>query len=221
MSIYTKKGDKGYTSLPDGKELLKNHLLIEVLGSLEELNAGLGVARTGMKVWPEKQNIPHRSNLTSILKQIQGEIFHVSSLISDTFSTGSDTSPINIKQRTNYWEKVIDGIETQLPQVKNFILPGGSRVAAFLFLTRTTCRRAERNMVSLAEEYKKEVFFDIIEYLNRLGDLLFILARLINKLRNAKETIWNGAWEVLQQTQQQDDESGQQDFFDEPDGSGN
>lgn len=170
MKIYTKTGDKGETSLFGGKRVWKDDLRIQAYGTTDELNAVLGIA------------VAELSDVE--LKDV------ISGIQNDLFTVGSDlASPIE-KENKNFvipridsqfitrLELSIDKFDSQLPALKNFILPGGSKVSAILHHARTVCRRAEREVVALS---RIEGINDQIEvYLNRLSDLLFVLARFEN-----------------------------------------
>ncbi|MHB8906212.1 MAG: cob(I)yrinic acid a,c-diamide adenosyltransferase [Melioribacteraceae bacterium] len=170
MKIYTKTGDKGETSLFGGKRVWKDDLRIQAYGTTDELNAVLGIA------------VAELSDVE--LKDV------ISGIQNDLFTVGSDlASPIE-KENKNFvipridsqfvtrLELLIDKFDSQLPALKNFILPGGSKVSAILHHARTVCRRAEREVVALS---RIEGINDQIEvYLNRLSDLLFVLARFEN-----------------------------------------
>lgn len=188
MSIYkktTRHGDKGETILANGRVLKKDDAIVEFMGALDELNAAIAVARTFTKVWPEKQSRQQTANLAGILKQIQHELFHMNALVA-----GEKVPEMPLKQKTAYWEVVIDGMDIQLEPLKKHILPGGSRVSTLLHMSRATCRKAERIATTLSNQEGLEMYYDMLQYLNRLSDLLFILARLVNKLRNAQEMVW-------------------------------
>ncbi len=170
MKIYTKTGDKGETSLFGGKRVWKDDLRIQAYGTTDELNAVLGIA------------VAELSDVE--LKDV------ISGIQNDLFTVGSDlASPIE-KENKNFvipridsqfvtrLELLIDKFDSKLPALKNFILPGGSKVSAILHHARTVCRRAEREVVALS---RIEGINDQIEvYLNRLSDLLFVLARFEN-----------------------------------------
>lgn len=180
MKIYTKTGDKGETSLFGGKRVWKDDLRISAYGTVDELNAVLGMAVT------ELINV----ELIEVIKNIQNNLFTV----------GSDlASPLD-KENKNFvipridenfvvqLECLIDKYDSQLPELKNFILPGGLKGSAILHHARTVCRRAEREVVALS---KKDLINHEIEvYLNRLSDLLFILARFENYSNNSADIAW-------------------------------
>ncbi len=187
MKIYTKTGDQGQTGLMGGKRVSKNSLRIEAIGQVDELNAAIGLVLAHLK----QAKIAHKKGCAQIQEMLQ-QIQH------DLFSLGADLAtptprtqipriqPAQIKQLENW----IDELDAKLPPLKNFILPGGSIQAAHLHLARTICRRGERTIVSL--QNKEKLNPQIVPYLNRLSDLLFILARLTNQLQKITEEKWQG-----------------------------
>jgi cob(I)alamin adenosyltransferase len=179
MKIYTGFGDKGKTSLLGGEVVSKDNKRIETYGTLDELNSIIGLLRTKII----------EKSINKILFSVQNEIFIVSSEIatSDTKRQNklkNRISEINIHRI----EETIDNISEKLDPLKNFIIPGGSESAAIAHIGRTVCRRAERNLITLISE--SEVRSELIVYLNRLGDLFFILARYLNKSNNVQDLIW-------------------------------
>ncbi|MCX6149426.1 MAG: cob(I)yrinic acid a,c-diamide adenosyltransferase [Ignavibacteriales bacterium] len=180
MKIYTKTGDRGETSLIGGKRVTKDNLRIDAYGTIDELNSALGIAIIEIK----------NEALIKLLQKIQNQLFVVGS---DLATPKSETSEkLNIAKITiDYYEgieKEIDFFSTQLPELKNFILPGGSKGASYLHLVRTICRRAERIVVALSKSV--DIGENIIIYLNRLSDLFFVLARYENKVLNIPDIIW-------------------------------
>ena len=178
MKIYTKRGDRGETSLFGGKRLSKDSLRIEAYGSVDELNSILGVVRSLR---------PHRE-LDTLLEQVQNELF----VLGADLATPDTSSAKNVRrlqeQNVSQLEKHIDTLDATLTPLRSFILPGGGPVAAQLHVARTVCRRAERLVVRLGK--KEKIGRPPVEYLNRLSDLLFVLARYANKLDGAVETPW-------------------------------
>jgi len=170
MAIYTKKGDKGETSVFSGKHLSKSSIRIAAIGAVDETNSFLGII------------LSEDPKLTQ-LKDIQRNLFALGSILAG--------APLRFpKSRTKKLEKAIDRAEGSLPVLKNFILPGGGRVGAKLFFARTLARRAERALVSLNK--KEPLKPEILVYLNRLSDYLFMLAREINYKSGIKEESWRG-----------------------------
>jgi len=178
MKIYTKTGDKGDTSLVGGQRVPKDALRIEAYGTVDELNSILGVVLAS-DADPE---------LRSFLTPVQNQLFDL----------GADLATPRSVQRKNIrriepkdaqpLEKIIDSIEPRLKPLRSFILPGGSPLAAQLHFARTVCRRAERTVVRLSRN--EDIGEAITIYLNRLSDLLFILARYANQRASIPEIKW-------------------------------
>lgn len=177
MKIYTKKGDEGLTSLFGGTNIEKNSIRIHAYGTVDELNSVLGITLT---------HTPS-SKGRDILTEIQNQLFVLGADLATLPSKKSKIKRIGsteIKQLENW----IDELDEQLPKLTSFILPGGSPAGASLHLARTVCRRAERHTVELK---KNETISDeTIIYLNRLSDLLFVLARFENQHAGVEETKW-------------------------------
>jgi len=167
MSIVTKKGDNGETTLLGGGKVSKTDLRIEAYGTVDELNASIGVALSYTK----------NSNAKKILHQAQNDLFKIGAEIAALGTKFTKIPKITAKHAITI-EKEVYQIEKQLPTQKSFILPTGNQSATHLHLSRTICRRAERRVMNCHQKYK--VRGELIRYLNRLGDLLFIYARLEN-----------------------------------------
>ncbi len=178
-SIYTRKGDQGYTQLGGGQVVSKDEIRISVLGDLDELNALLGVLRT--------MSLP--CTISSHLVRIQNELFDLGAEVCFTPADLDSTRIPQLDQRNVQWlEETINDMTPNLGALDNFILPGGNAGAAFLHLARTVCRRAERNLVRL---YHIEGGRDLpLRYVNRLSDALFMWARLANHSSKTPEEIW-------------------------------
>lgn len=180
MRIYTKTGDKGKTSLISGKTISKSEPIIEVLGSLDELNALIGLSCSyGMP-----------QGISNILINIQGDLFFAGSLLANTKSALKSYN--RFKDSTENLEKEIDKLNIKLPLLKNFILPGGSEEAAKMHYCRVMCRRAERNLVTHIKKTKNNKIYPLEMYINRLSDFFFVAARYINYKKNYKDIIWKG-----------------------------
>lgn len=176
MALYTRFGDKGKTTLV-GKITDKDDLRVMAYGEIDELNAMLGVVIAFTK----------HENVKSMLIRIQKDLFLIGADLSNPQGEKTNKiSPLCVGE----FEKIIDEAWPELPPLANFVLPGGSPTAALLHLARTVCRRAERSAVALGKTEK--INMDIIIYLNRLSDLLFVVARLANKNERAEEIIWKG-----------------------------
>lgn len=180
MSIYTKFGDKGKTSLYGGKTVSKSNIRVRAYGQVDELNSLLGV------IIFEIKNKVIKKELTVI----QNDLFEIgSSLANPAINKHKELSKY-LKARILSFEKIIDNLSKELPELENFILPGGGKVGSKLHLARTLVRRVERETVALSE--KEKINRDILIFINRLSDLLFTYARFINKKDKKKEIIWNG-----------------------------
>ena len=178
MRIYTKAGDTGETRLYGGKRVLKDSLRIEAYGSVDELNSALGVIRA---LKPGKK-------IDIVVRRVQDDLFILGADLATPAESKKTAIPRIDSHHTRALEKDIDKLETMLPAIKNFLLPGGSLVAAQLHLARTICRRAERWVVRLFRT--ERINPEAVVYLNRLSDLLFVLARTANRLGKKKETPW-------------------------------
>jgi len=176
MKIYTKTGDDGNTGLQGDFRISKSHSRIMAYGTVDEVNATIGVVLT--------------NNLDNDIKQLLSQIQN------DLFLLGSDLSNQNLSDLKNRislvmvekLEKSIDKFELELPPITNFILPGGNLAAAQIHQVRTIVRRAETLVVKLSD--KDEINSNCIKYLNRLSDLMFVMGRLINKRNGVEDIIW-------------------------------
>lgn len=179
MKIYTKKGDDGTTGLLGGTRLPKHHLRIEAYGTVDELNAFIGVLRDhGLS-----------ENHTTALVQIQEELFTLGShLAADPAKNKMALPPIEEAWVARF-EAAMDTMDAALPEMKFFVLPGGHPAVSACHVCRTVCRRAERLCVALAAE--SEVDAIIIRYLNRLSDFFFVLSRQLTVDFGAREIPWN------------------------------
>lgn len=163
MSVYTKTGDKGETSLFGGKRVLKSDLQIEAFGEIDELTSFIGLVVSKTKSKKEK----------IFLINIQKDLYQIMAYLSE--------AKINLDFLTKKifdFEKKIDEIEKKLPKLNNFIIPGGNELSAWFHVLRTICRRVERSIVKLNQ---KKTNLNLIQYFNRLSDLFFMLAREKNK----------------------------------------
>lgn len=178
--IYTKTGDQGQTSLWGGVRVSKDDMRVEAYGSLDELNSALGVLRS---LGPAEGH-------DELLRSIQNHLFQMGAELAATDRRKLGFATISGDQVT-FLEQAIDACEEQLPPLRQFILPGGSELGATCHLARTVCRRAERRVVTLATAVEGAVSGEVIKYLNRLSDLLFVLARLLNQETGAEEEPWS------------------------------
>jgi cob(I)alamin adenosyltransferase len=179
VKIYTKSGDAGETSLFDNSRVSKADVRVDAYGEVDELNASLGVAGAG-GLDPD---------MADALAAIQKDLFAIGARLADPASRIADrvTKAAVTDERVRFLEDTIDRLEAEVPPLRRFILPGGSPAGAQLHLARTVCRRAERRVVSLGPG---SVEANVIVYLNRLSDLLFVMARAVNHRAGASETEW-------------------------------
>lgn len=181
MRIYTRGGDDGETSLFGGGRVPKAHARVEALGDVDELNATLGLALSGIS----------DSEVRERLESIQHDLFAVGAELATPPAAPGRARPETPglrEGRTEELERWIDEMEAELPPLTVFVLPGGVPAAASLHLARTVCRRAERSVVRLASA--DSVDGAVLPYLNRLSDLLFVLARAANHRAGAGDVEW-------------------------------
>ncbi len=178
MKIYTKTGDKGTTALLDRSRVTKNHPRVDLYGDVDELNSIIGIV------------ISYRleKDLNNQLATIQKNLMSLSSILANPKYKRSKGKLDVSEEHVHELEQNIDEIEKELPPLTNFILPGGAKVASFLHLARTVCRRAERKCAALANNDTLDPICLI--YLNRLSDYLYIAARYANFLRRYKDIVW-------------------------------
>jgi cob(I)alamin adenosyltransferase len=177
MRIYTRTGDRGETGLWGGGRVPKNHLLVEVCGEVDELNAAVGLARS---------QHPGPA-LDAVLERIQHRLFGLGADLAA--AGGSKSVPRIVAEQIAELEAEIDRCEEQLEPLRQFILPGGSPLASHLHLARAVCRRAERAVVAAGQ--LTMVPAEALAYLNRLSDLLFVLARRANAEAGVPDVTWN------------------------------
>lgn len=178
MKIYTKTGDKGDTSLFGGQRVPKDALRIEAYGTIDELNSILG------RVQAESSD----KRISEIIATVQKELFALGADLATPRSAPSKLVRRFEPKDAHTLEKLIDGLESRVKPLKSFILPGGSTIAAQIHVARTVCRRAERTVVRLSRN--EDIGTGIMVYLNRLSDLLFVLARYANQAAGIPETTW-------------------------------
>ena len=185
MKIYTKTGDKGSTSLFGGTRVPKHHIRIESYGTVDELNSHIGLLR----------DQPVDNNTKQLLIEIQDRLFTIGAVLAtdpekEKLKNGKDR--LNIPKVSNAdiekLEHAIDQMNTELPEMTHFVLPGGHQSVSFCHIARCVCRRAERISTAL---YDIEPFQDqVLVYLNRLSDYLFVLARMLSHSLQAEEIQW-------------------------------
>lgn len=178
MKIYTKTGDTGSTSLFGGKRVSKAELRIETYGTVDELNAYVGLVRD------QEVNKKRRAELV----EIQDRLFTIGSILATEPGNTKVKVPALSDTDVQFLEKAIDAMDTQLPPMRSFVLPGGHQSVSICHVARTVCRRAERLLIALDAQEKVEPL--TIQYLNRLSDYLFMLARKMTAELGAEETPW-------------------------------
>lgn len=184
--IYTKGGDKGETALAGGQRVPKDSARIEAYGTVDELNAFIGLAC--VTCGDETTRALRLGRLADILRRVQHELFNLGSQLStlpkDLHPKQARITPSEIEQL----EREIDAMNEELPALRSFVLPGGTRLNAELHIARTVCRRAERLTVTLART--EETPPDAVRYLNRLSDALFVWSRWANHVLGVPEVLW-------------------------------
>ena len=182
--VYTRTGDSGKTGLVGGKRLPKDHPRIEAFGSVDELNSVIGIA---LSYLAQKEVSKRREKMESILEAIQQKLFDTGSELA-TLPGDEYEGQINIKAEDSEWlEEIIDAMNEELQPLKSFILPGGTSLNAFLHQARTVCRRAERDIIKLNQI--DLVNPEIIKYINRLSDYLFVAGRWVTETLGETETL--------------------------------
>ncbi len=180
MKIYTKTGDKGETSLFGGERIGKNNKRVSAYGDVDELNSFVGLARSRID---DKE-------IDNLLKKIQNDLLILGSDLATKSSSNLDNKIKRITEEdVAHLERHIDHFSEELKPLTKFILPSGNPVAALLHICRTVCRRAERSIVTLVNDEK--INPEVIKYMNRLSDLFFTLARIVNKRNDVMEDTWN------------------------------
>jgi len=177
MQIYTRKGDSGETALIGGQRVHKDDLRVEAYGTVDELNAMLGLARCFVQ----------HDDLNALLQQIQNQLFDMGAELASPPERAAQFATLR-ETDVHALETAIDQLEAELEPLRQFILPGGTAAAAVLHLARTVCRRAERRVVTLS--HHSPVNSVILQYLNRLSDLLFVMARIANHRAAVPDIAW-------------------------------
>ena len=180
--VYTKTGDKGTTSLVGGTRVPKTHIRLETYGTVDELNSNLGFLITYLS--------DERDKL--FLQQVQDKLFAIGSyLATDREKTKLSEASIITPEQVEAIEHEIDRLDDLLPPLSAFVLPGGCRGAAVCHICRTVCRRAERRILTLAEQV--DISSALLAYVNRLSDYLFVLSRKMNQDEKKEEIFWNNS----------------------------
>ena len=184
--VYTRKGDAGETALVGGQRVPKDGPRLEAYGTVDELNAFLGAARVTANELAVSE--PRLALLAAILLRVQHELFNLGSILATLPEDVHPKQPRVTAAEIAQLETEMDAMNEDLPPLRSFVLPGGSRLDAELHIARTVCRRAERLVVSLARA--ESVPPDAIRYLNRLSDSLFVWSRWAGHVTGAPETLW-------------------------------
>jgi cob(I)alamin adenosyltransferase len=169
--IYTRTGDDGTTGLGNGERRAKYDLRIASVGTIDETNAAIGIARL---------NLGDRAELDAMLALVQNDLFDLGADLAVPEREGKAERLRVISTQVDRLEQNVDALNAKIPPLTSFVLPGGSAAAAHLHLARTVCRRAERLVVELAAKPDEPVGDPVVQYLNRLSDLLFVAARAAN-----------------------------------------
>jgi cob(I)alamin adenosyltransferase len=179
MKIYTRTGDDGTTGLIGGSRVKKHNIRLEAYGTIDELNSYIGVIRS----------MQTNAHTDQVLEMIQNKLFVIGANLATDESIDLIRKQLPCKKADiELLENEMDEMSKCLPELRNFILPGGGQVSSFCHVARTVCRRAERRMVELAEN--KEVDPLLIKFVNRLSDYLFVLSRKLNLDQNTPEILW-------------------------------
>lgn len=176
MPIYTKTGDVGTTAIYGGKRISKGDPQVEVYGSIDELNSVLGLIIS---------YIPKNDQMKIFFRSVQEDLMSIGSVLA-----GRNSDMGALEERVKKMEQYMDTFGSKLPALTHFILPGGSTLGAEVHIARSVCRRTERTIVRLTQDH---IYYAIIaKYLNRLSDLFFVYARVLNKKAHLKEIPWKG-----------------------------
>ncbi len=184
--IYTRRGDDGTTALVGGQRVAKDAARIECYGSVDELNAVVGMATVTLEELAQKR--PDMNRMFAILRRVQHELFNLGSILATLPADVHPKQPRITAGEITQLEREIDEMNEALEPLRSFVLPGGSRINAELHLCRTVCRRVERLIVSLARV--EEVPDEAVEYLNRLSDAFFVWSRWVTWKLRAPEVLW-------------------------------
>lgn len=178
VKIYTKTGDTGTTSLIGGKRLPKNHIRLEAYGTIDELNSYLGLVRSQ----------PIENEIKEQIIKIQNALFTIGSNLASENPENLKNFPKISQSDIDFLEKKIDAFEKTLPKMTNFVLPGGSTIVGMCHVARSVCRRAERKIVELSQN--EQIEKQLLIYINRLSDYLFVLSRKLSFNSNVEEIEW-------------------------------
>ena len=184
QKVYTKTGDGGSTSLVGGKRVPKDSQRIEAYGSVDELNAIVGLTRAFNQEIKTKEAL----ELDALLREIQNTLFDLGSELATPEEKFGEGTPQMAAEKVKKLEEIMDQLQLELQPLKSFVLPGGGRISGFLHQCRTVCRRTEREVKRLSRLEKINSL--ALVYLNRLSDLFFVLSRWVGKRYGEKEFLW-------------------------------
>lgn len=180
--VYTRTGDKGETALVGGQKVPKDALRIECYGTVDELNAVIGLVRTSL------EQSPSGAKLLPIIARVQNELFNLGAQLATPDADRYEGQPVLEQRHIDALEAEIDELNEGLPALKSFILPGGGWSSSYFHLARTVCRRTERLTVRLARD--EQIGTHAVAYLNRLSDALFVFGRWIAQQEGVDEPLW-------------------------------
>jgi len=183
--VYTRTGDAGKTRLAGGQEVWKDSLRVDAYGTVDELNSVLGIVRMCMK---KAEPSATSAALEDVLQWVQHKLFDLGGILATAPGMTFPNMPVIGARDVNFLEEKIDECQKDLAPLKEFILPGGGEIAAYLHLARTICRRSERLCVKLSREESVDPL--IIQFLNRLSDAFFVFARWVAKVQGEPEFLW-------------------------------
>ena len=178
MKIYTRRGDSGQTSLIDGDMVNKHNLSVDAYGTIDELNSFLGLLKDYIK----------DDKIKDILNNIQIKLFSIGSILASGKNQNISAKVKIEKKDVVYIELEIDRLNENLPELKNFIIPGGHKISSYSHVCRSICRRAERKISELNN--KSSIDSNILAYINRLSDFFFVLSRFLKYSDNVSESRW-------------------------------
>tara|TARA_B100002052_G_scaffold46434_1_gene39293 strand:+ start:3047 stop:3667 length:621 start_codon:yes stop_codon:yes gene_type:complete len=185
--VYTRVGDSGSTSLVGGQQVFKDNVRIEAYGEIDELNAIIGGCKYEVDSKIDKYN--DLKCISDILYRIQHELFNVGTTLATLPEDLNDNMPCIRDEDITRLENELDKFNQSLPILRSFVLPGGSSINIWLHKARTVCRKAERRCVTLSNNTELEP--NVIRYLNRLSDALFVWSRWANHIEGCEENLWN------------------------------
>ena len=184
--VYTRTGDAGKTRLAGGQEVWKDSVRVEAFGTVDELNSMLGLARVSNGQTETNAEVSER--MGNILRWTQNKLFDLGGILATAPGESFPNMPTVTPEDVAHLEHLIDECQKDLAPLKEFILPGGGQLAALLHVARTICRRAERLCVTLSKE--ESIDKELIIFLNRLSDALFVFARWVTKKQGEAEFLW-------------------------------